>query len=351
MPKYVVAMDSFKGSLTTFEANAAVRQALMAMDHADDEIIRCPMSDGGEGFCTVVAEYLEGSLTGPEGRRYFMSSDAVAYIESAIACGYDMSETSTPLKKSSFPLGEVISIAIKNGAKRLVIGLGGTSTCDAGVGALQALGVDFTLSDGRRLEDGVPALLQDIAGMDAGSLESWSVPVEAWVDTSAYFYGENGAARIFGPQKGLKQDEVPEADEWMRRMSGIIGTDCIPGEGAAGGLGGALHALLGAEIKSGAEQMIRLSRLRESMVNCKAVFTGEGRFDTQTSTGKLPHVIARTAAEMSVPAVCICGSAESLDSPEFSRIIPVTPSEMSLRDAMKKEIAETNIISTLTDSL
>lgn len=346
---HLVAMDSFKGSLTTFEANAAVRRGLAALGYGE---IRCfPMSDGGEGFSSVAAEYVTGSFFGSGRRRYFMSEDGVAYLEAAVACGYDTSEARTPLDKSSFALGEMMRDAASAGASKMVIGLGGTSTCDAGVGALQALGVKFICADGSTFPDGEPALLKDIAGMNAGVLDGWNIPVELWVDTDVPFCGMQGAVRVFGPQKGLKTDEVTEADAWMSRIAELFGLGELKGAGAAGGLGGALHALTGAEILSGAEQMIRLSCLREALCGAEMVITGEGRYDFQTSTGKLPYAISAAAMEASVQAVCVCGSAESASSPSFSRILPVSPTGIPLAEAMKKDVAENNIYTTIINCL
>ncbi len=384
----IVAIDSFKGSLTSREACFAAREALIGRGMSPDEILACPISDGGEGFCDVVSEYVRGrwvscDVISPLGESvpasYLFGDDGVAYIESASACGYCQvpSDRRNPLNTSSFGLGQLVADALRRGAVKIVVGLGGTSTCDAGIGMLQALGARFILSDGSVLPDGEPALMKEIvaidfssvthpdgresgsgiapgscrfdgAGLDFGSdigpvLEG-TCRIEAWADVPAPMCGEGGTVLLYAPQKGLPDQLLPDADAWMWRMarlydgaarscagdggrafgdsplapgsglmtagvgfpglavdgpvadvpgaSGCRSVADLPGAGAAGGIGGALHTILGAKIKSGADEIIALSGLADHLAEAELVLTGEGRCDEQTLTGKLPARIA-----------------------------------------------------------
>ncbi len=401
MSGVIVAMDSFKGSLRSVEANAAVLDGLVKAGFNAEDILCVPVSDGGEGFCEVIEMLVDAAresvlIHSADGRSAFeshfmMDSDGTAYIESALACGYDRNPGHTPFRYSSFGLGELVREAASRKPAKIVVGLGGTCTNDAGVGLLQALGVKFYMGDAL-LPDGVPALMLPISSIDARALDGWSVPLEVWADTRAVFCGEHGATRVFGLQKGLTEDELDGVDAWMSYMATLywkglgpaqsyelagitrdsVMERCIqnPGEagsiedfgeaggvegsGAAGGIGGALHAFLGAGIRWGAEEIVRLSSLRENMslLSPAMVITGEGRFDGQTQTGKLPAWISLVAKE-SAPGsvrVCVCGSAEVTQSSLFDAVIPVTPPGMPLNEAMDKNVARGNIINALSEA-
>lgn len=371
--KAALAFDSFKGCLSSREAALAARSGLMDAGMAGDDILCYTMSDGGEGFCEAVSSYLDGSMVqalvhSPLGdevtAEYFLTADGTAYIESASACGYTLvpKDRRNPFATSSYGLGELIQDAAAKGASKIVVGLGGTSTCDAGVGMLQALGVKFFVenSDDGILPDGTPALLSEIIGIDARSLCGWSIPMEAWVDTEAGFCGNDGAVRMFGRQKGLSDELIPSADNWMFRMDlmyrkfvrGLFRKRLWnrSGCGAAGGIGGALYAMLKAQIKSGAEEVIAMSGLRDRLLDfadpIDLVLTGEGNFDIQTMSGKLPFIVADAVAEIGsaklfnrkarthTRLVCLCGRTEILQAEGFEDIRGITPAGTSEADAL-----------------
>lgn len=373
--KAFVAIDSFKGCLSTFQANDAAALGLRQCGLTPEDISLFPVSDGGEGFCDVVSCYLEGyvrvrkSVHGPAGDfvdASYLICGQTAYIESASACGYTLvkQEDRSPLKTSSFGLGELIADALAQGATKIVIGMGGTSTCDGGAGMLQALGVRFC-SDAGLLADGAPAMLVPLTGMDTGALDLRNCSFEAWSDTRALFWGESGAVKVFGAQKGVTPEMSDDADAWMKSLAALYGPCDVEGSGAAGGIGGALHAVLGAEIVSGAESILKLAHLKERLMECTdepaIVLTGEGRLDAQTLTGKLPAIVAELADEAresvyDLKVVCLAGRAEwpGTGHPDasvkpFDAVAQITPDGTTLEEALKTDVAAGNLSFTVKE--
>jgi len=364
--KAVVAIDSFKGCLASVEAGEAARAGLLEAGLRPEDIRVFPVSDGGEGFCAAVAAALPQSrevrarACDPLGNPIevsFLLADCggirTAFLESASVCGYGQvpAERRNPLNTTSFGLGLLLREAVASGAECIAVGLGGTATCDGGAGMLQALGMRFLDASGVAYPAGVPLLLKDISALDTADFQTLCVAVEGWSDTDAVFAGPCGAVRIFGAQKGLPAELADAADAWMGRLAdmyaalgaGIPGFAALSGSGAAGGIGGALAALLGAPLRSGAEALLRLAGLDAALAQADLVLTGEGRFDAQTATGKLPARVL--AAAQSAPGrprvICLAGSvdASAVSGSGFDAVIPVTPPEMPLAEALRPETA------------
>lgn len=361
-----VAIDSFKGCLSTFEAAQAAKNGLVEIGFDPEEVHCFPMADGGEGTCTVVASYKPGrmvsaEITAPTGDKttaeYLLCEDGTAYMETATTCGYTQVPDSMRIasKLTSYGLGELMIHAAQNGARKIVIGLGGTSTTDGGLGALQALGVKFyggSCCGLEALPDTAPSLGKPLYKIDARSLASWDIPVELWADTEATFCGEIGAVKMYGKQKGIKPEEMPQAEAWMEHLGELMekaggrAPHKVAGTGAAGGIGGGLYAMLGATIASGAEQMLKLCRFSEQMKetgNVAYVISGEGKFDRQTVTGKLPAWVARAGRENGTTNVCVCGCAEIKETGLFDHILVITPEGMPLSEALKTDVAAKNM--------
>lgn len=359
--KAFVAIDSFKGCLSSKDACGAARLGLMDAGVAGEDIECLPLSDGGEGFCDAVARHAGGELVtvrckGPEGQaldaRYLLA-EGTAYIESASVCGYGQVTDGRrdPRLYSSYGLGLLISHAARSGVERIVVGLGGTCTCDGGAGMLQALGIKF-FEGNTLLNDGEPLLYRRISSVNLSSVQPLPCRLEAWADTSAPFFGEGGAVRVYGAQKGIAMADIPAADEWMHHLFSLYSksTDVsLSGTGAAGGIGGALAVVLGAEIKSGAGMMVRLSGLEDRLRSCGDdkvfVLTGEGRYDSQTATGKLPCIVAQTARKACPGAVriCLAGQVNAASNGEFDHVLQVSPLNMEMKKAMDPAIALHNI--------
>ncbi|MBQ7222935.1 MAG: glycerate kinase, partial [Bacteroidales bacterium] len=251
-----------------------------------------------------------------------------------------------PLNLSTYGLGEVLSDALSRGARKIVVGLGGSATCDGGVGMLQGLGARFHTKN-RMLSDREPALMNKIVTADLSPLERIECEISMWVDTDAFFFGENGAVKIFGRQKGIKPDYMDAADDWMKNLWSLYGCgeSFVKGTGAAGGLGGALSLLPHSEIVSGARSILSVSRFKELADNPSSspdfIITGEGKFDSQSLTGKLPYEVALAGGDAKV--ICLAGKIEVQDNPHFERIIQITPDDMPLARALKKDVAADNI--------
>lgn len=359
--KVLVAMDSLKGCLTSREASKAVLDAF-----APGEAEMVPMSDGGEGFSEIVSGLLGGrvrtiSCHDPLGRKvqaayYLVDGGRTAVVETAAASGLCLlgEEERDPLRASSFGTGELIADALGQGVGEVWLGLGGSATCDAGIGLLQALGVRF-FSEGGVVENGC-GVLEHIHGIDLSSLDKSPrrCKLRCFYDVDVPFCGPCGAARMFSPQKGADPQTVEALDEWMLEVgaaySKVLGKDIsgIAGAGAAGGIGGALGAVLGASMERGIRHVLELSGFGEKLQGCGLVITGEGRSDLQTLEGKVPmgvleHVRSCEGASSGRTRVVILSGQvkdrERLLAAGFDDAIQVTPDGVPLAQALDPRFA------------
>lgn len=323
--KIVVAPDSFKESLSAPEVAAAMARGItLAAPHAR---IHCvPMADGGEGTVQAVLAGTQGerrtavtqnALGEPIDADWALLGDGTAVIEMATAGGLEQIPRAKrdPLRASSAGVGQLISAALDAGARRIVLGLGGSATNDGGAGMLQALGMAFLDSDSRPLEPGGAALAR-LARIDAQGLDPRLRAVQFTIasDVDNPLCGAQGASAIFGPQKGANPEQVRQLDAALSRLADVfaqtLGRDDrnAPGSGAAGGLGFAARSWLGAGFRPGVEVVAEIGQLAEVVKGASLVFTGEGRMDSQTLRGKTPMGVARIAREAGVPVVAIAGS-------------------------------------------
>ncbi|MHB0938694.1 MAG: glycerate kinase family protein [Armatimonadota bacterium] len=319
--KVILAFDSFKGSLSAAEACAAAAEGLARL--AGTETIACPLSDGGEGFATAMqaaggeARALE--VTGPffapvRAEIVYLDGGKTAVIESAQACGLGLVpvEGRSPLRTTTRGLGEMLAAAVEAGATTLVVGLGGSATNDGGMGLLAGLGWEFLDESGEPLPP-VGASLGRVARILPGRrLEE--VSIIAACDVTNPLYGPQGAAYTFAPQKGASPEDVAMLDAGLRHYAEVcaafLGEDFSgrPGAGAAGGLGFALLAFLGAAFKPGAALAIELTGLKGHLRGADLCLTGEGQTDFQTAYGKLPAAVAACCRAAGVPCVCLSGA-------------------------------------------
>ena len=354
--KAVIAIDSFKGCLTSEEAGIAAASAFGA-----GECVVVPVSDGGEGFSKIVTSGLGGetvsvSCHDPLGRiikaAYGLAGEAsVAVIETAAAGGLGLlrRDELDPAAASSFGTGELIADALGRGAREIWLGLGGSATCDGGTGLLRALGYRFFSGDCEITEPN--PVLCDITCIDSSRRNPLldGCRVVGFYDVSVPFCGECGAARVFAPQKGASPELVEELDRGMARFASLAGGDILdcPGAGAAGGIGGAVHRILGAEMRRGISAVLDIFSLEEKLSGCGLVVTGEGRADSQTLDGKVPlgvleYVKGRSAAKV----VLLAGQVRDRDAllaAGFDAVVQVTPEGMPLEEALRPEVARANI--------
>ncbi len=331
--KIVIAPDKFKGSMTALQVAEAVEEGLRAV-LPGAEIVKVPMADGGEGTVRSLVDATggrmrEAEVTGPLGERrraaFGMLGDGrTAVIEMAAASGLALvpKERRNPLVTTSRGTGELIRAALEEGCDRLVIGIGGSATNDAGMGMAQALGVRFLDSVGQELEAGGGALARlarlDLSGLDRrfrgtkGSPRPITVTVAC--DVTNPLTGPEGASHVYGPQKGATPEMVKLLDAALANFARVVEQDLgqsvagIPGAGAAGGLGAGLIAFLGAELKRGIDIVLEVTRFREQLDGADLVITGEGGMDGQTAYGKTPAGVAKAAKERGIPVVALAGT-------------------------------------------
>lgn len=324
--KVVVAMDSFKGSISSIEGSEAISLGIKDV-YQDAEIRTIPLADGGEG--TVEAfihatggKRIEKAVRGPLNEKvkamYGISGDGkTAIIEVAAACGLPLvpKEELNPLKATTYGVGELIHDAVERGCRDFIIGLGGSATNDAGVGMLQALGFRFLDEKKQEIGSGGGALrdIQHLITDQANPLLK-ECTFQVACDVNNYLYGKNGAAYVFGPQKGATEEEVKILDAGLQHFANKvreqlkIDIHAIEGAGAAGGLGAAFAGFLHAELKSGIELVLNFINMENYMKDADLVITGEGRLDGQTSMGKAPLGVAKLAEKYDVPVIALAGA-------------------------------------------
>lgn len=355
--KVVVASDSFKGSLTSAEIAGLVKQA--AADVSPEiAVAAVPMADGGEGTVDAVlafsdAEEVHAEVHGPlmdsVDAKYALFSDGRALVEMASASGLTLvpEDKRDPLEATSFGTGELIRDALDRGASDITVAIGGSATNDGGTGCLRALGAVFCDADGSAL-DGCGRDLIRISSIDMSGLDKRLADCRLSVicDVKNPLTGPDGATYVYGAQKGADADSLEMLEEGMRNyrdvISSVTGIDCdrVPGAGAAGGMGAALYALLGAELRPGAEAMLDLCGFDMLAEDADLIITGEGRADGQSLQGKVMQGVGRRAKALSVPAAGICGCLgdgwEGLLDCGISRIISLAGSGVSKEESMAR---------------
>ena len=348
--KIVIAIDSFKGCLTSKEANQAAAQAIRSR-YPDAEVIQVPVSDGGEGFMEAFHAAIGGDLVEltvrdplmrPVSARYLLQ-EQLAVIEIAQASGLTLlaNEERNPMVATSYGTGQLVADAVRKGAKHIIVGLGGSATSDAGIGMLRALIDSFAKHD---------------TWDDINELKHVHFTIAS--DVKNPLCGENGAAHIFAPQKGASLEMVHKLDERARKFADVsakhFGYDCSEheGAGAAGGLGYAFLQYMKADCKPGIELLLDTIKFREIVNDADLVITGEGSADRQTLMGKLPMGILKQSGN--VPVCLIAGrisDKQVLLDAGFSYVECINPAGIALEEALRKEVATQNIIKTLNQFL
>ncbi len=320
--KIVIAPDKFKGSLAAAEVAAAIAAGLRA-EWPGAGLVTVPVADGGDGTVdAAVAAGLERvpvTVDGPTGEPVhgsYARRGEVAVIELANACGLLRlpGGQCAPLTASSFGCGQVLAAALAAGARRIILGVGGSASTDGGAGLLQALGVRVLDVRGGPLARG-GAALRDVAALDLTGLDPAlrDSSVILATDVVNPLTGPDGAAEVYGPQKGASPAQVTSLSSGLRRWAAVVaaatGTDWsqAPGAGAAGGVGLAALAVLGAQRRLGIDVMLDLLDFDAALDGAALVITGEGSLDTQTLAGKAPVGVARAAARRGIPVVVVAG--------------------------------------------
>ncbi len=330
--KVLIAPDKFKGSLTASNAAKAMARGVRRAV-ATAQIDECPIADGGEGTVDALISATQGeriqtyvSQPHPPFRRTVMATWGVlgggmnvAVIEMAAASGLVLVPAAErdPTKTSTYGTGELILAAAERGAKKIIVGIGGSATNDGGCGAAQALGVRFVTHAGSAITLPITGgMLCDIAGIDTSQVARCIREMEIIVacDVRNPLTGPDGASAIYGSQKGATSDQVVALDRglthlamlWRKELRKEV--EAMPGAGAAGGLGGGLVAFLGARLQSGAELILTAVRFRERVRGCDLCLTGEGTLDEQSFSGKACAAVAQAAREAGVQTIALVGS-------------------------------------------
>ncbi len=323
MRKAVLIPDSFKGTLSSTQIIRIMKERILA-HYPDCQIISIPVADGGEGSVDAFLSASGGEkiwlrTRGPWnqeiGSFFGMPPDRTAVIEMAASAGLPLVQgRKDPSKTSTYGVGELILAAAEAGAKRIVLGLGGSCTNDAGCGAAAACGVTFTDENGKSFIP-VGETLDRICHIDISTMNEKvkSIPITAICDIDNPFYGPNGAAAVFGPQKGADSNMVMLLDAKMKKLAAVIEKELgvkvqeIPGSGAAGGMGGGMKAFFSARMQMGIETILEVTGFDDLARGADMIFTGEGKIDTQSLQGKAVIGVARRAKKMGIPVVAIVG--------------------------------------------
>ncbi len=357
--KIVIACDKYKGNMSAMEVCSTIKQAIMDVDNKSDVVIS-PMADGGEGTTDMLVESLNGNfidikVKGPLGNmidsRFGLIPGNAAVVEMASASGLWLVpvEKRNPMKTTTYGTGQLIKKALDMGCIKIIIGIGGSATNDAGMGMAQALGVRFFDSAGSLLGLGGSEMIK-IDKIDISLIHPAVKQCSFYVacDVKNPLFGPEGAAFVYAPQKGADAGMVAELDRGLMHFAAMVKKSIsrdvayIPGAGAAGGLGAGLVAFLGARLKPGTEIMIEATSLEKKIRGSDLVITGEGAMDNQTFYGKSSYGVAITARKYGVAVITINGSVNiSYDHIEkekrdlFDGNFATVNRDMSLDEAIK----------------
>lgn len=322
MVKIIIAPDKFKGSLTGLEFCEAVEQGIR-QNCEEVEILKFPLADGGDGTVEVLNYYLGGEritirvhdpLMRPMDANYLYSDDKkMAFIEMAEASGIRLLKQAelNPLQTSTFGTGELVRDAIKRGARHIILGIGGSSTNDAGMGMARALGFRFLDESGKSL-NGCGKDLNQLKSIESSEVIEGltEIKFEIACDVDNPLFGPNGAAYIYAPQKGADYQMVQELDNGLQNFDEVINTQFglklqgIEGAGAAGGLGAGCILFLKAELKSGTSLIMDVADFKENVKNADWIITGEGKFDEQTFSGKVIKGVIDSITNQKLAVFC-----------------------------------------------
>jgi glycerate kinase len=354
--KLVAAPNALKGSLSAFEAAAAIaagaRRAVPGV-----EVIELGIADGGDGTADVVCRARGGAFKqapalDPLGRerpqRYAWLDDGTAVIDVATASGLSLLSNAErdALSATSYGTGQLMQAALAAGAQRVVLGVGGSASVDGAAGILEALGVRLLDADGKQLPRG-GASLAKLARLDTSDLAERArrVPIDIACDVDSPLLGPLGAARVFGPQKGASPEAVQELEAGLVRLADVIQRDfgrdvkSVAYGGAAGGIAAGLHGVLGARLLPGVELVLDVVGFDAALPGAELCITAEGRLDRQSLRNKGPFGVARRAAIHGVPVVALAGGIESdvtdADFPDLAGMFSICSRPMSLEQAMR----------------
>ena len=363
-----IAIDSFKGSLSSMEAGQAVAEGIRRVMPSAGIRIR-PLADGGEGTTEALTAGLGGELksltvTGPLGRPVTASYGLIrerkmAVLEMASAAGLTLisQEERNPLEATTYGIGEMIRDAIGEGCRHFLVGIGGSATNDGGTGMLSALGFQFLDSEGHPIPLGAKGL-ENLARISTENArpELSQCSFHIACDVTNPLCGENGCSAVYGPQKGADPEMIRQMDQWMERYGDLAARTFpaadkeAPGAGAAGGLGFAFLTFLNGSLESGVGMVLKEINLKDDIRDADLVITGEGRLDAQTVMGKAPIGVAHLAKEYGKPVIAFSGAvtreAGLCNQHGIDAFFPIMRGVVSLQEALDPGEARINAADT-----
>ena len=370
MKKVVIAVDSFKGSLTATEVAETISKTFTDI-LPECEVVSLPLSDGGEGLTEVLVNRLNGryhliDAFDPLMRPIKVQFGAIgrcAIIEMATAAGLTLlaEEERNPMNTTTYGVGVMMQAAYDLGYRKFLVGIGGSATNDAGLGAMQALGLRCYNSQGRIIKTPITGgMLNEVTHLDLTNLKRKMADVELTIacDVQNPLFGPQGAACVYAPQKGANEEEVQLLDVGLRHISHVWRRSCgvvvehQPCMGAAGGFGGAFSVLLGAKLRSGIDCVLDVLNFDNAVEDADLVITGEGTIDEQSLMGKALTGLLRRSNQAGVPVLAIAGHVEDREAlirAGVSECLEVSSRSISQEEAMKPEIARQNIVSVLSN--
>ena len=371
--KVVVAIDSFKGSLSSMEAGKAIAEGVKRVYQHAEVVVR-PLADGGEGTVEALVEGMGGvfvtkEVTGPLGEKVEAVYGIIelkddlsktAIIEMSAAAGITLvsEESRNPMNTTTYGVGELILDAIERGCRHFIVGIGGSATNDGGVGMLQALGYDFVTQEGKAISYGGNGL-RELASIEESNVHPTlkECTFKVACDVTNPLCGENGSSAIFGPQKGATPEMVQELDQLLlhyAELSKNINSHSnrfYPGTGAAGGMRFAFLTYTNATLESGIQIVLTETKLEELIATTDFVVTGEGRLDGQTALGKAPIGVAALAKKYQKKVLAFAGAvtpdAKECNQHGIDAFFPILRGVVTLKEAMNKEVAHQNMVDTV----
>jgi glycerate 2-kinase len=365
--KFLIASDSFKDSLSAYEVGEAAREGILSAI-PEASVVISPMADGGEGTIDALLACMNGvekevvvhdPLMNPIPVSYIVLEEDIVFIESARSSGLPLVpfEKRNPMKTNTYGLGEQIRDAVQSGYRNIVISLGGSATNDGGVGMLQAIGWKFYDRDGQLIGNEDNPLLKVSSFSDderLAGLEQCTFTIAS--DVTNPFYGLQGAAHIFGKQKGATDRDIIELDKCLVNLAELfekaygINLQQVEGAGAAGGLGGGISAALNGVLQSGVETIAKLTKLEEKVTKADVIFTGEGSLDKQSLMGKVPVGVANLAKKHGKKVIGIAGRVDT-DLGEVNQyldaVFSIQTECRSLEEALMKEVSSRQVRTTV----
>ncbi len=367
--KVLVAIDSFKGSMTSLEAGEAIRTGIHRIFPEAEVAVR-PLADGGEGTVEALTIGMGGTLetitvTGPLGKPVqatYGRVDTTAIIEMSAAAGITLVPLAerNPLHTTTYGVGEIIKDAIQKGCRKFIVGIGGSATNDGGIGMLQALGFDLLDKDGKPVSFGAKGL-QTLTTISTQHVlpELNECTFKVACDVTNPLCGDQGCSAIFGPQKGATPEMIQQMDAWLQHYAALASSSLpthnasstYPGTGAAGGLGFAFLSFMHATLESGIRIVLEETRLEDYIREADLVITGEGRLDKQTVMGKAPIGVANIAKKHGKKVLafagCVTPEATICNQHGIDAFFPILRTVVTLEEAMASANAKENMAATV----